>query len=123
MSAPRPWASRVSCESARSERYTAIERLGFELLLERPALEPRSECPRKNQGLNTFGRALTPSLRAKTHNALYLLVAFSDSLNACRGPVPVASTRCDVGAHAAFPRFSQEWHCILPSREMILRAV
>ena len=50
-------ALRVSCESTRSERYTAIERLGIELLLESRALEPCSKCPRKTQRLNTFGRA------------------------------------------------------------------
>jgi hypothetical protein len=47
-------ASRVSCESTRSERYTAIERLGFELLLATPALEPCSECPRRTQRLNSL---------------------------------------------------------------------
>jgi hypothetical protein len=47
-------ALRVSCESTRSERYTAIERLGFELLLATPALEPCSECPRRTQRLNSL---------------------------------------------------------------------
>jgi len=66
-------ASRVSCESTRSERYTAIERLGFQLLLERPAGEPCSECPRRIQRLNTFGRALTlhSAIRATHAGALF----------------------------------------------------